>query len=359
MIPGATRAAEVTNRYHGANCPLHQVPVVSCRSYHRWPGVANLILGVVMAELSKPVGGVFWSVPPPVSVPDERWPLSLTIVAAVVAMFVVTAVLNYLSHKIRPQGWGLRNHLGAVGVSITLAYLAVILPIIGGRADTLLTMRLNEVGDFLAGTIGTMGLFWLVLGFMQQGEGLRLSTEALKIQATELQQSTAALKLQAQELKNSVDQQKIMATVAMKQIEAQLQALELTIEERDKSLLAEFSFTSEPLPTETEEEMMVHRCKLSNHGNDAYLVSVEYDPNLIGTAKHSFGTIKSHTSKSYNLTFPISGCGLSGQFRIVYEDGQGNIRFQSFRYSCNEPEYRVFVEKLRNSPLHLSTLLSL
>jgi len=305
-----------------------------------------------MAELWKPVSGVFWSVPPAVVVPDEGWPLSTTIMAGVVAAFVVTAVLNYLSHKVRPQGWGLRKHLGAVGVAMTLAYLAIILPIIGGRADTLLTMPLNEVGDFLAGAIGTVGLFWLVLGFMQQGEGLRLSTDALKIQATELQQSTAALKLQAQELKNSVDQQKIMATVATKQIEAQLQALALTIEERDKSFLAEFSFTSEPLPTDTEEEVMVHRCTLNNHGKDAYLVRVEYDPQLMGTTKQSFGTIKSNTSKSYTLKFPISGSGVSGQFRVVYEDSQGTIRSQSFGYSCLEPEYRVFAEKLRTPPLY-------
>ncbi|EJM24744.1 hypothetical protein [Pseudomonas sp. GM25] len=305
-----------------------------------------------MAELWKPVGGVFWRVPPPVVVPDEGWPLSTTIMAGMVAALVATVALNYFSQKVRPQGWGLRKHLGAIGVAMTLAYLAFILPIIGGRADTLLTMPLNEVGDFLAGAIGTVSLFWLVLGFMQQGEGLRLSTEALKIQATELQQSTEALKLQAQELKNSVDQQKIMATVATKQIEAQLRALELAMEERDKSYLAVFSFTSVPLPTETEEEVMVHRCTLNNHGKDAYRVRVEYDPALMGTTEQFFGTIKSNTSKSYTLRFPISGSGVSGQFRVVYEDSQGTIRSQSFGYSCREPEYRVFAEKLRTPHLY-------
>ncbi|OOH80013.1 hypothetical protein BOW65_13655 [Pseudomonas koreensis] len=304
-----------------------------------------------MAELWKPVGGVFWKVAPPERVP-EVFSLSTTILCGVITAFVVTALLNYFSQKVSPQSWKLRKHLGAVGIAMTLAYLAIILPIIWGRAGTLLTMPLNEVGDFLAGVIGTIGLFWLVLGFMQQSEGLRLSTDALKIQATELQQSTGALKDQAKELKSSVDQQKIMATLAAKQIEAQLQALKLQIEERDKSLLADFSFSSEPLPTDTEEEVMVHKCTLENLGKDAYGVRVEYDTWWQGTQSQSLGDIRSNSFKIYNLTFPTSGSGVSGTFRILYEDGQGTIRSQSFRYSCREPEYWFFAEKIRTPPLH-------
>ena len=60
-------------------------------------------------------------------------------------------------------------------------------------------MPLNELGDFLAGAFGPLAIAWLILGFFQQGK--------------ELQQSTEALQLQAKELNNSVQQQERMAKV--------------------------------------------------------------------------------------------------------------------------------------------------
>jgi hypothetical protein len=47
------------------------------------------------------------------------------------------------------------------------------------------------VGDFLAGAFGPIAIVWLVLGFIQQGEELKLNTAALKLQADELRQSVA------------------------------------------------------------------------------------------------------------------------------------------------------------------------
>jgi len=71
-------------------------------------------------------------------------------------------------------------------------------------------MPLNEVGDFLAGVFGPLALFWLILGFLQQGK--------------ELQQNTQALELQAEELRNSVQQQKELVKVSKKQVDADLEA---------------------------------------------------------------------------------------------------------------------------------------
>ena len=47
-------------------------------------------------------------------------------------------------------------------------------------------MTLNEWGDFLAGTTAPLALFWLVIGYFQHGEELRLNTEALNAQKEEL-----------------------------------------------------------------------------------------------------------------------------------------------------------------------------
>ncbi len=48
------------------------------------------------------------------------------------------------------------------------------------------TMPLNEWGDFLAGSFAPLALFWLVIGYFQHGEELRLNTKALELQHEEL-----------------------------------------------------------------------------------------------------------------------------------------------------------------------------
>ena len=57
-------------------------------------------------------------------------------------------------------------------------------------------LALNEWGDFFAGFMAPLALIWLVLGYIQQGEELRLNTEALRMQQEELRrqvEETAAL----------------------------------------------------------------------------------------------------------------------------------------------------------------------
>jgi hypothetical protein len=66
------------------------------------------------------------------------------------------------------------------------------------------TLELNELGDFLAGAFGPLAIFWLVLGFFQQGQ--------------ELRNSATALQLQAKELANSVDQQRALVEAAREQL---------------------------------------------------------------------------------------------------------------------------------------------
>ncbi|MCQ6255338.1 hypothetical protein [Pseudomonas sp. Q11] len=83
--------------------------------------------------------------------------------------------------------------LAIIGVVLTVLYAVFAWWLVGDRIQTLRSMGLNEVGDFLAGAFGPLAILWLVLGFFQQG--------------VELRQGTDALRLQAQELNNSVVQQ--------------------------------------------------------------------------------------------------------------------------------------------------------
>lgn len=83
------------------------------------------------------------------------------------------------------------------GAVLTVAYLSLMGWWLAHNWAAFICLKLNELGDFLAGTFGPIAFLWLVLGFLQQGRELRLSTNALK--------------LQAEELKNSVEQQSEMA----------------------------------------------------------------------------------------------------------------------------------------------------
>ena len=47
-------------------------------------------------------------------------------------------------------------------------------------------MNLNEWGDFAAGAVAPLAFFWLVIGYFQHGQELRLNTKALKTQEEEL-----------------------------------------------------------------------------------------------------------------------------------------------------------------------------
>lgn len=100
---------------------------------------------------------------------------------------------------------------------------------------TLMTIPINELGDFLAGIFGPLTLFWLILGFI--------------LQKKELSQNTAALNMQAKELKESVEQHKEMVEITRKQVEAEIAALQIQKEKIDRSVLPRFVITE--IKTET------------------------------------------------------------------------------------------------------------
>jgi len=136
--------------------------------------------------------------------------------------FAVCITLNPKKHRMRFT----RFYFGVIttGVWIVLMCIAVRDP---GR---LLTMELNELGDFLAGFFAPLAFLWLVLGYLQQGE--------------ELQNSTKALQLQAEELRKSVEQQQELVEVTRQQLDSDREAAAL--EQRTQTMAAKplFVFTS-------------------------------------------------------------------------------------------------------------------
>ena len=84
------------------------------------------------------------------------------------------------------------TRLGWFGVVLSLVYLLFIALFQWERLSAIGTLELNNFGDFLAGAFGPLAIFWLVLGFFQQGSELRNSVETLKLQAEELKKSVQA-----------------------------------------------------------------------------------------------------------------------------------------------------------------------
>jgi hypothetical protein len=72
----------------------------------------------------------------------------------------------------------------------------------------LLAMSPNEFGDLLAGISSPLAFFWLVFGFLQQGQ--------------ELQASVGALELQSKELNDSVKQQKALAALSAERLQNEI-----------------------------------------------------------------------------------------------------------------------------------------
>lgn len=72
---------------------------------------------------------------------------------------------------------------------LTLLWVILVIFILVVRWRELLELKLNELGDLLAGVFGPAAFLWLILGYRQQGLELKNSSEALKHQVIELQRS--------------------------------------------------------------------------------------------------------------------------------------------------------------------------
>ncbi|RCW65185.1 hypothetical protein [Pseudorhodoferax soli] len=100
-----------------------------------------------------------------------------------------------------------RNRRAWIGLPLTGLYLFGLAAHVYMSGSNPLKLDLNELGDFLAGVFGPLAFLWLVLGYFQQGE--------------ELKHSTDALALQAQELAASVKAQQQLVEVELKRIEVE------------------------------------------------------------------------------------------------------------------------------------------
>ncbi|QXI45101.1 hypothetical protein HU734_010185 [Pseudomonas wayambapalatensis] len=211
----------------------------------------------------------------------------------------------------------------------TLLYLTLMGWWIFENWNDFLQLKLNELGDFLAGTFGPIAFLWLVLGFLQQGRELKLSTDALQ--------------LQAEELRNSVAQQSIMAEAAVQQIDSARKAIQLQVEEAERAVSADFEVGS--TLKQGAPEGVRNKFKITNNRNVAYKVVCEFSGDLPFCTKFELGTLKAGCYSEGEYAFSPDHAG-TGVLSIFYEDVNGKEKLDIFSIWIDDGWIKS--QKLRN-----------
>lgn len=217
-----------------------------------------------------------------------------------------------------------------VGGVTTFIYLVCIGLLVCVKYNTISEMKLNEMGDFLSGVFGPIAFFWLVLGYLQQGRELKLSSDALQLQAAELQ--------------NSVEQQKIMAQAALEQIEEQRKVSQLHVEERDRLYRADLGLAI--LVNETDSSGVTNAdIKFSNAASIAHLVYYKFDPPLGNMVSGTISSISSSSEIVMDISYQAWDVSSGGMCHLKYLDDGGKQRVEHFLYHLSSTNNGVIFTK--------------
>lgn len=164
--------------------------------------------------------------------------------------------------------------------------------------------ELNAWGDFFAGFFAPLAFLWLVLGYLQQGEELKHSTEALK--------------LQAEELRNSVAQQSQLVSISREQVKQEQEALQ---EERERLKdIARPKFVLIPEGVGRREGGFVYFLRVSNVGNAATKIVMTFDPPLEEPKEYKVELLPRDKTFLVNLAFSLTAPSIG---IIKYLDANG------------------------------------
>lgn len=212
----------------------------------------------------------------------------------------------------------------SIGILLSVLWILWMLNYVYLSSTPLSEMKLNELGDFFAGFCAPLAFFWLVIGYFQQGE--------------ELKSSTQALRLQAQELENSVAQQKDLVNVSRQQVEAARQAL---IEDR---LIKER--LSKPILSLTggyrraHSSFFVFVITVRNSGHDAAALSVELSPNSKFSSEQFYVVFR----RADSIEVKFNRSDIPSNFKITFRfvDGLGREDQRTFAIRLIEPDKLEF-----------------
>jgi hypothetical protein len=159
------------------------------------------------------------------------------------------------------------------GVTATVIWLGVGVWMLTSHP---LPKELNTWGDFFAGLFSPIAFLWLVLGYLQQGD--------------ELRSSTLALRLQAAELKNSVEQQTNLVEISRAQLQHERELIQE--ERRVRKVAAQPRFTLEEGGVTSGPFGTRYQFYLKNFGNLATDLVLKYDPPINGVEGQKLGVLR-------------------------------------------------------------------
>jgi hypothetical protein len=211
--------------------------------------------------------------------------------------------------------------LANLGIALTVLYLFGAWWLFEGRLPEIRALKPNEVGDLLAGVFGPLAILWVILGYFQQGQELRVNTEALR--------------LQAEELRHSVEQQRQLVEVSREQLKVEMEAIQTEQHRMRQAQKPRFAFRG-ALLVESSGSTWKYAVEFINLGSSATALSLQirrtqehHDPDSFQVwardQKHTFSwRIASDNVDPFlvSIAFTDAG-GLPGEqlFRVLHRPG--------------------------------------
>lgn len=224
------------------------------------------------------------------------------------------------------------ERFGLIATATYLALLFVGIPILIYLGHfTLKPLSLNELGDFLAGAFGPLAIFWVVLGFFQQGAELRNSVDTLKMQAEELRLSVEQQKELVGVTRETLKHEKLLSAKQEQQYKASIQPNFLVT-------LAGGSANG---------SKVTNNFWITNTGNDVSDVNIQLIPKPFQVSLKS----KRYWTKGEEVNLQIQfleewGAPISGVLQILFTDVDNNTDGHSFQYQITDLENPFIKEKM-------------
>jgi hypothetical protein len=215
------------------------------------------------------------------------------------------------------------SRLGWFGVFVTAAYIGVFWWFFGAQISQIKTLEPNELGDFFAGVFGPVALFWVVLGFFQQGVELRHSVETLK--------------LQAEELKNSVEQQRELVKASRDQYELDKEIIQNNRVQYMRSIEPDFMLRR--AGGSGNGEFFNYTMEIINSGEDALVIEADIHPKPYEFKKLETDILRRGAKISFDVRF-FENVKYSGFFemKISAKNKDRQDLVQSFSLSLEKSD---------------------
>ncbi|MEM7295515.1 MAG: hypothetical protein AAF330_02640 [Pseudomonadota bacterium] len=210
--------------------------------------------------------------------------------------------------------------MARLGVTLTVLYVSALGVFLFSHWSDLTQLKLNELGDLVAGTVSPLALGWLVLGFFQQGR--------------ELQNSVRALQLQTKELKASVEQQTALVSITKEQHDLDYQRHQADTHEARIASLPDFSVVSTGGISDSHGVRSGY--KLVNRGAYARHVVIEMPGYLEKTIKQDVNTDGDRSFTIENARWPRDW--RDAHLIVEATARSGLVRTQVFDESNAKPE---------------------